>query len=491
MAFKELAEVASFKDMAYGPIGEAVKKAMPYTEADEIGVYAAALSMYAAAINGTVTFRRRPVGVWTVLVGRSSGGRKGTASDTARAMLDTAIDDFLFDRTVSGITSGPSLVNHLWKTEVDSLTSRDGVDGRVLLMEEEWAATLKRSRRCPTFSQQLRTAWDGKAIRNITKGKGEEARQEVTRPLLGFHAHITPAEWTRHVSSDEALGGTFNRLLPVMVERSKMLPSRDDDDESDWTLDIPRADALKEAYEWARETPRSIGFTKQAATRYDELRWEIEDHLAELPEEVACFMERTTEQVSRVAAVLAASEMKTKISVKALNAAWAFVRYSMATVEYLIKNAGETGRRIKPLSEVIRDALIACGGEATSTELHAKVKNRTNAAGLKAEVEAMPNVEVVKVKTGKPGAPKVVYRLKTEESEVKPEPQDQGQDPGRPTLRLVEPEPAPRPARRTRTRATNKPKTETQRPKTQRSKAQPTRAPRVPESNPFADLLSL
>jgi hypothetical protein len=62
-----------YEAMAYGPIGREVLDSQPYTEADPIGVHAALLALFSAAINGHVVQPGdRPVVVWTALVGRSS-----------------------------------------------------------------------------------------------------------------------------------------------------------------------------------------------------------------------------------------------------------------------------------------------------------------------------------------------------------------------------------------------------------------------------------
>jgi hypothetical protein len=397
----------SFEAMKYGPIGAAVEAAAPHSEGDPIGIYAATLSLYSAALGGHVVMDTgRPVAVWTVLAGRSAMGRKGYALRTARQALDPSIGGFLGARIVSGISSGPSLVNHLWGLELETAGSETGMDGRALVVEEEWASVLKRSRRCPTFSQQLRAAWDGASISNTTKGKNG-GTQVVEKPLLGFHAHITPGEWGAYVSASEALGGTFNRVLPVLVERSKMLPYNH----------VPRVvetKALSEAYRWATQKKRVISFSAVAGRRFDELRAEIEDRMATMPEHLSCYLERSAEQVARVAAVLTAADKKLKIGKPALEAAWAFVQYSMASVEKLVTEAasGGSSRVVKSLPELIRETLDRYAGEATSTLMLRALGTRVTAASLKEAVAQMPDVECFKDTTAKGrGAKPIIYRL--------------------------------------------------------------------------------
>ncbi|MER6382108.1 DUF3987 domain-containing protein [Streptomyces sp. NPDC001118] len=430
--------MATYEEMAYGPLGEAVTEAMVTSEADPIGVWAACLSMYSGAISRTVRLdNRRPVVVWTVLAGRSAIGRKGYALYTATSILSkvTGLGGFIHTRRRSGVSSGPSLVDMLSQLELDSVGQEGGIDGRAILIEEEWAAVLKTQKRCPKFSTLFRTAWDGKPISNRTKKDG---LQSVAQPLLGFHAHITPGEWAKYVSSSEALGGSYNRLLPVIVERSKLLP---------WDNKpvIPDVSAIQEAFDWVTEENRVMRFSKDAGARYDEIRAEVEAKMAELPELLASYMERSAEQVQRVAAVLASTEMTEEVSTEAVEAAWAFVSHSMDSVEKLVKEAaseaGSTKAEKSP-EEMIRDVLNRYGGEAKASDLLRALWGKLNAAGMKAAVDEMDDVEVVQEKTGKRGAPRTVYRLVSVEN--------QGERPEKPELKVIsiealrsQPEPVP------------------------------------------------
>ncbi len=388
---------------------------MPTSEADPIGVWAASLSLYSAAISRRVRLdNRRPVVVWTVLAGRSAIGRKGYALGTSTALLTKVIGGFIHSRKRSGVANGPSLVDMLSGMELDTMGQDGGIDGRCMLVEEEWAAVLKDQKRCSKFSTMFRSAWDGKPISNRTKKDG---LQSVAQPLLGFHAHITPGEWAKYVSSSEALGGSYNRLLPVKVERSKMLPYNN-------KPQVPDVSALKDAFEWAEEDDRVMYFSKEAGARFDEIRSVVEDKMAQMPELLASYMERSAEQVQRVAAVLTATEMKEEISREAVEAAWQFVSFSMESVEALVKEAATEGGGTKPMKapeELIRDVLKRYGGEAKSSDLLRPLWGKLNAAGLKEAVEGMDDVVVVTEKTGARGAPRTMYRLvEVEEQGVKP-----------------------------------------------------------------------
>ncbi len=131
----------------YGPLGRAVRKITPFLETDALGVYVAVLSMWSAAIGGTVTVssrgNARPVLLWSALVAGTGRG-KGTALRAALHLLDPSLGRFLATHTTSGITSGASLVHHLWEQQEATAETEQGRDVRALMVEEEWTEVLKR-----------------------------------------------------------------------------------------------------------------------------------------------------------------------------------------------------------------------------------------------------------------------------------------------------------------------------------------------------------
>ncbi|MDQ1016712.1 DUF3987 domain-containing protein [Streptomyces afghaniensis] len=427
-------EKARYEPMAHGPIGAAVKASMPHTEADPIGVHAAVLALFSAAINGKVTPPTgSPVVVWTALVGPSRIGRKGFALKTAKAILKDSIGEWLSLREEGGISSGPSLVQTIWENEQDSLTSEGGPDSRTLIIDQEWQTTLLLTKRCPKYGGILRTSWDGGRISNVTKKDGKRVEATVEEPALGFHAHIQPPLWAKFISLTEAQGGTYNRILPVMVKKSKRLRKRDY--KTGNSLDEIRVSAsLRLAYEWAMKEPRRMQFTDASADRFDDMSAEYEDMLEELPDDVSCYIERSDEQVLRVACVLTAAERKTVITVKALEAAKAFVDYSIASVRQLVSQSNVVkSRTVQPLDVKIRAKLETYGGEMTSTQLYRSLSSRYTADQILNTAEDMADVEIEEQRQKRPGANPVVFRLVP----VMPEPEPE-----------AEPEPVKVPAQR-------------------------------------------
>ncbi|MFD8018910.1 DUF3987 domain-containing protein [Streptomyces lavendulae] len=419
---KAMDEEARYKDMAYGPIGAAVKAAMPYTEADPVGVHAAILALYSSALNGNILQPNgRPSVVWTALAGPSRVGRKGYALATAQTIVRDAIGDFLMLRREGGISSGPSLVQVMAENEQDSMTSEGGLDGRTLILDEEWSTTLKLTNRCPKYSGVLRTSWDGGRVSNVTKKDGKRVEVTVETPALGFHGHIQPSAWAKYVSLAEAQGGSFNRILTVNVQRSKLL--RTARHKRNPLSEIKVSSSLRLAYEWARKEVREMDLNDAAAERYDDMRAAYEAQMDELPDDISCFFERAEEQVMRVACILTAAERKTVINVKALDAAQAFVEFSISSIKQLISQTNvQKARTVLPLDVKIREKLRMYGGEMTSTQLYRALSSRYTADEMYSIAEDMPDVEVTQVRQHRPGQNPTIYRLVEPPAEVEPEP---------------------------------------------------------------------
>lgn len=416
----------TFESMGYGPIGDAVIKAEPHTEADPVGVYAAILALWSSAINGPVTMADgRPVVVWTVLVGESALGRKGTALRVSRGMLKHSIEKYLETRTAGGVTSGPSLTRLLYERQEETEGTEGGTDTRTLIIDDEWSENLRKQRTCPTYSGRLRKCWDAETIRNTTTREA----LVVPNPRLGLHAHISPGEWSEYVKPRDAKGGSYNRLLPVLVEGSKVLPYGHREQH-------PEIQGLREAYEWSRVRPRSMQLSRAAARRFDELRAGFLEKMLTMPDHIKCYVERTPEQIIRVAAVLTAAECRVEVSPEAIDAAWTFVQYSTKSVESLVREDASkaSSRVIKSLPTLIREILRQYEGEASSSILLRRLGMRATAASLRAAVESMDDVEVVKgqTATGKGRRPDIYHLVTPGEafpSSPQTEPVDQAPEP--------------------------------------------------------------
>ncbi|MFG3405939.1 hypothetical protein [Streptomyces sp. NPDC048142] len=389
----------------YGPIGQAVRKITPYVEADALGIYVAVLSMWSAAIGGTVKVssrgNARPVLLWSALVAGTGRG-KGTALRGAQHVVSGPLGRFLATHTTSGITSGASLVHHLWEQQEATTETEQGRDVRALVVEEEWSEVLRRVKRDASFTTKLRAAWDGATLRNTTK----EAAEEVRDPAMVLHAHVTPSDWTRYVGESEAAGGSYNRILPFLLGSVPML----DDDR----LSLPQVDGseLSDAYGWATARPRVITLSEDARPLWRIVRRYARILGETLPEGQAVFIERTAEQTLRVAACLAVSECSEIITEEMLSAAFTLVRRSVQDAVRITKGADAPRGKRQPVSlaEKVRARIEMHGGRATSSQVLPYV------GASASEVKALSEVVVTVERSGKTGRPSTVFTLRDDDS---------------------------------------------------------------------------
>jgi len=113
--------------------------------------------------------------------------------------------------------------------------------------------------------------------------------------------------------------------------------------------------------------------------------------------------------------VLTAAECQTVISRRAIDCSWAFVQYSMRSVERLVRGDDTaSGKAPKTLPELIRGVLTRHGGSVDKSSLLRSLGPRATADSLRAAVDGMADVELVKGETasGK-GRPPSIYRLVT------------------------------------------------------------------------------
>ncbi|MEV7957296.1 DUF3987 domain-containing protein [Streptomyces sp. NPDC058316] len=327
----------------YGPIGKAVREVSPYSETDPVGIYAAALSMWSAAIAGTVHVssrgKARPVLLWSALVAGTGRG-KGNALRAAEHVMSEPLGRFLDTFTTGGFTSGAAIISRLSEQAEATSESEGGTDTRCLSISEEWSEDLFQARKDKKFGTTIRKAWDGGTLRNSTV----KEPKAVEQPRVVLHCHITPAEFSKYaLGGSEAQGGSLNRIMPITLRAVPML-----DDEHE--LPAIDTEALSEAYTWARSKPRTISLAEDAKPLWKIVRRYGRVLGESLPETQAVMIERTAEQTLRVAAVLAASECSEVITSDVLEVAFSFVRYSVQCATSLVadhetSNTKQPGRR--------------------------------------------------------------------------------------------------------------------------------------------------
>ncbi|MBC8286367.1 MAG: DUF3987 domain-containing protein [Nitrospinae bacterium] len=253
-------------DEAYHGVGGAIVKAIePHTEADNAAMLIQFFTAFGNLIGRNSYFvaeaDRHYMNLYSLLVGATSKGRKGSSWGQISRPLKDIDGKWLRDYVHSGLSSGEGLI---WVVR-DPIEKQDPIkykgrvidyqtviidpgvdDKRALIMESEFAQALKViSREGNTLSPVMRNAWDGRDLKTLTKN----SQAKATAPHISIVGHITKDELLRNLDSTEVANGLLNRFLIVCVKRSKVLPEGGRIHEVDFQ---PLIDRLNSAYHFAQ-----------------------------------------------------------------------------------------------------------------------------------------------------------------------------------------------------------------------------------------------
>jgi hypothetical protein len=321
--------------MYTGILGEIVAAAAPTTEADPVGIYASLLAGTGVIMNATPYVRvgntHHPLLIWPLLLGRTGSGRKGEATSTAEIFLRSAAPEAQ-DFMVSGLSSGEGLIERIRDPDDDpegKFRQPGGTDDkRLIVLETEFASVLARSKReGSTLAAVQRQAWEGRALSVLNRKQLRASASHIA--IIG---HITPQEFKLRLAEADMTGGTYNRYLPLFVERSQRLPIPEGVSAG---VVASLGDRLRSAIRnAARSGQLQLG---QEATQlwsdelYDELTAADDDDLAE-----AQFTRRAAPYCLRIAGLFAVLDGRRLISKGDLVASAALIRYSIASAKYIL-----------------------------------------------------------------------------------------------------------------------------------------------------------
>jgi hypothetical protein len=421
--------------MLYGLAGDVGNTAAATTEANRYAVCMGYLS-FLSAMAGRDAYL--PVGntrhharLFTLHVGRSSRGRKGDALSLVHRIRH-AIDK---RETVRG-TVGGSL---LGQVHTGGLSSREGLvmfihdgfqqgkdetpaidDKRLWVVESEFANVLQQAKRDGnTLSSALRDAWDGVSIKPATK----TARTWATDPHIGIAGAITPTELCEMMKARELSNGFANRFLIFWAERDRLVPFPTATDEETLNRLVERTEDvlrfMRGNYPAEFDT-RQMGMSQAAQVAYKKLyRGELNKGTGSI--KLDGILERRAPMLLRLAMLFAMTDQTLTIEVHHIEAAWAWVSYSVDSVRYIFKEsaAGEIdAERLAAASERLLEYLTT-KREATRKEITNECfQKRAPAGGLDAVITELLNTTPPKIETiamprrdGLSGKGRTIYRI--------------------------------------------------------------------------------
>jgi hypothetical protein len=342
-----------------------------------------------------------------VLVGATADGRKGTADAVIRRILAAADQGFLTGNVESGLTSGSGLIERVRDPSGDDVPLRHrhpGVtDKRLLVVEHEFGGTLRRaSRDGNDLSERLREAWDGKPLSAMSRSANS---MRATGHHVVVVGHITPGELrVRYAESTDVVGGTANRLLPVLVRRSKRLPGGGGVDGS--------------IIEGAAKRLAELRDHAMVALRYerteDAEQWWCGELYTELtPDDVpegfiARLIARAAPQVMRLALVYCLLGGEPAITTGHLAAAMAVWRYSLASVEAIFGSSGDPD--FERLAAAVQEAALAGMTGTQIRDLFGRHKPAAEIKELTDRLLATGDYDMVTEETGGRPVTLLIYR---------------------------------------------------------------------------------
>jgi hypothetical protein len=273
------------------------------------------------------------------------------------------------------------------------------MDKRLCVTETEFSTVMARARReGSTLGTVLRQAWDTRTLAVLTR-----VAYKATLPHVAIIGHIPPKEFRMRLAESDMVGGSYNRFLPIYVERSKKLPIPQGIPEP---LLTGKAARFREAIAKARELTR-IHLSEQAtrlwsADLYDEFTAaDDEDHAW------TEFTRRAAPYCLRIAALHAALDGTATIGAGHLAAAAALIRYSIASAIYVLD------RQLRdPRLDRIRRAIDGAGASGLArTDISALFSRNVTAAQLDELLASLTDTgqyEAITVPTG--GRPSIRYR---------------------------------------------------------------------------------
>jgi len=331
----------------HGAVGEWALGASKYTEADPVALLASAQVMLAVLIGGgphiVAGNDRHSVKHFSVLVGATSHGGKGTSYAGARSLVEK-VDPALAELTMGGFGSGEIIVDTL----ADPVEPDDEIpDSRLMIYEPEMARVLRvAGREGSTLSQIIRDAFDGRTLEARSRKKTSTA----SGTHVGVLAHITLEELRLRLGDAEAFGGYVNRHIWHFVERGPLQPKGGSIPDE---LSARYAARLRPAVEQARRVAQYVRSTSA------ERLWEqvyIEHANDQPPGRLGASIARGHAIMLRLSLLYAVLDGSRVIEEEHIAAARARWRHGRASAEVIFGEAGLTDPAMTKLYRGIRAA---------------------------------------------------------------------------------------------------------------------------------------
>lgn len=349
-----------------GIVGEYADLISEHSEADPSGIVLCFLT-YAGSVLGrtryfSVNSKRHHPNLYSVVVGISGKGRKGTTVSEVDSIFRRVCNPWYKACRRSGLVTGEGLIEEIkdpFEEESDGeFVVRGGsTDKRRLCEEPEFAKVLiKMKHKDSILSSVIRDLWDSNDFQHLTKRNPVT----VTAPHVSLVTSITQEELLFVMPKSEVHNGTANRFLFGYVERTKLVPlpkpipaSLTDPLDSKLVQFLSDGSELGQVGLQLGEMPFDNQQTEQFWCEVYQDRETRDDGLGE-------FTRRSLAQARRLALIYASLDGRQTVSQSDLEASLAVVDYSESTirsiygVSYLSPEEERLLKRVRELGEMTR-----------------------------------------------------------------------------------------------------------------------------------------
>ena len=398
-------------EQAYWGIGgDITKRLCVKAESDPAGVliqlYTFIGSIVGRKVYVEVEANKLYPNLFTLLVGDSSRGRKGTSYNMVKSIFKPYFSDFVECNIKSGLFSGQGLTFHLRDEVKDAagvVTDKGIVDKRLLVKESEFASCLNANKMdASILSTTLRDAYDSVNLTNLVKNNGHSA----TEPHVSIIGHITPKELLIKLNSVDIANGFANRFLFVYVERQKPIINFNDD----------RSELINElSFEVSKRIEHiklngKVQFSPEALKIWEIIYFKLSGGCSGI---VGDLHARATTHITKLSLIISLLNQDRDISEKSLIAAIHLWQYCSDSVNFLYSNS---------LGDESLDALYSTikekpeGASRTDIrDLFSKNKSKLGVNQLLKSLESSGLVYSERIKTS--GAPKEVWKANKDTDE--------------------------------------------------------------------------
>ena len=334
----------------HGLVGDFVRTIEPHSESDPAALLIQFLTAIGNAIGRGPFYQiegdRHFAKLNVVLVGATSGGRKGTSLNRVLQVMELADENWTQYRVQTGLASGEGLIHHVrdpasklkdGKTEIVD----PGVpDKRLLIDAQEFASVLAvMGKPGNTLSAVIRDAWGHKVLQTL----GKTSPDKATGSHISVIGHITEPELRRMLTRTEMANGFANRFLFAKTQRSKKLANGGN-------LAPAELMRLGESTKAVIEVAKGIGrvvMTPEAAGAWEAIYHNLDDDAGGMVGEVTA---RAAPQMIRIALIYAVLDDSVVIELAHLKAAAAVWEYCEESARQIFGGS---------LGDPVADAILA------------------------------------------------------------------------------------------------------------------------------------